>query len=362
MAGLPGIKVRVLVFVYQEQFAWVKWGNARSQQFKIVNGTRQGSVLSPSLFSLYMNELLVKLRNSGLGCHIGGVFFGAALYADDLVLLAPCRSVLQKMLKICENYAEIHNLKFSTDPNPALSKTKCLYMVGKVRGGHISYPKPVTLYGSELPWVQSANHLGHTLHQDCTMMEDVRCKRIKFISESTDIREMFSWAHPMQVVNAIKIYCTSFYGSMLWNLFDEEANKVYRCWNTALKLAWRVPRNTFTFLVDKVLSMGTSSIRDSLFSRYQLFLKSVRTSTATEIQVLAAIAENDVRSTTGLNKARMLLESGHQNMCSIPCGESWRVPYFERLLQQRDFEQQLSQRDKMELEDMIDIVASSTFY
>ena len=220
----------------------------------------------------------------------------------------------------------------------------------------------MTLYGRELPWVKSANHLGHTLHQDCTMMEDIRCKRINFISESTDIREMFSWAHPMQVVNAIKIYCTSFYGSMLWNLFDEEANKVYKCWNTVLKLAWRVPRNTFTFLVDTVLSMGTSSIRDSLFSRYQLFLKSVRTSTATEIQVLAAIAENDVRSTTGLNKARMLLESGHQNMCSIPCGESWRVPYFERLLQQRDFEQQLSQRDEMELEDMIDIVASSTFY
>ena len=59
LAGLPVIIVRVLVFVYQEQFAWVKWGNARSQQFKIVNGTRQGSVLSPSLFSLYMNELLV---------------------------------------------------------------------------------------------------------------------------------------------------------------------------------------------------------------------------------------------------------------------------------------------------------------
>ena len=64
-AGLPPI-VRVLVFVYEEQFAWVKWGKAKSQQFSIVNGTRQGSVLSPSLFSLYMDELLIKPGPDGL--------------------------------------------------------------------------------------------------------------------------------------------------------------------------------------------------------------------------------------------------------------------------------------------------------
>ena len=132
--GLPVIIIRVLAFVYQEQFAWGKWGNARSKQFRVLNGYRQESVLSPSLFSLYMNELLVKLRNSGIRCHIGGLFFGAAFYADDLVLLAPSRSALQKMLQICEHYAESHSLKSSTDPDPALSKTKCLYIVGKVRG------------------------------------------------------------------------------------------------------------------------------------------------------------------------------------------------------------------------------------
>ena len=103
------------------------------------------------------------------------------------------------------------------------------------------------------------------------MVEDTRRRRINFITESTDIRELFSWAHPLQIINAIRIYCTSFYGSMLWNLFGEDANMVYRCWNTAVKLAWRVPRNTFTFLVDRVLSMGISSVRDSLFRRYGFF-------------------------------------------------------------------------------------------
>ena len=49
---------------------WVRWGRARSELFPIVNGTRQGSVLSPTLFAIYMDEILVKLRGRLLrgGC------------------------------------------------------------------------------------------------------------------------------------------------------------------------------------------------------------------------------------------------------------------------------------------------------
>ena len=64
----------------------------------------------------------------------------------------------------------------------------------------------VRFIGTQLPWVQSETHLGHILHENCTMEDDARSKRMKFISESTDVREMFSWAHPVQVLNAIKIY------------------------------------------------------------------------------------------------------------------------------------------------------------
>ena len=277
-AGVPPIIIRVLVFVYEEQFAWVNWGRSRSQQFRIVNGTRQGSVLSPSLFSLYMDELLVKLRRLGIGCHISGIFFGAAMYADDLILMAPSRNAMQTMLQLCEQYAEEHNLMFSTDPCPELSKTKCLYMVGKVRAGLVQYPKPVSLYGVPLPWVTSANHIGHTLSQDCTMEEETRSKRMSFITDSTDIREMFAWAHPLQVLEAIRIYCCSFYGSMLWDLYGEEAKKVYRCWNTAAKLVWEVPRNTFTFVVEQLLTTTMQSVRDSLIMRYSLFMRSLNKS------------------------------------------------------------------------------------
>ena len=49
--GLPPIVVRVLVFAYEEQTAWVKLAEKESISFKITNGTGQGSVLSPVFFS-----------------------------------------------------------------------------------------------------------------------------------------------------------------------------------------------------------------------------------------------------------------------------------------------------------------------
>ena len=70
--GLPAIVVKVLIFVYEEQTCWVKLGGKKSTSFRVTNGTRQGSVLSPLLFSVYLDELLQKLRKLQLGCHIGG--------------------------------------------------------------------------------------------------------------------------------------------------------------------------------------------------------------------------------------------------------------------------------------------------
>ena len=125
--GLPHIVVRVLIYIYEEQTGWVKLGGMRSQSFKISNGTRQGSVLSPVLFSVYLDDLLRKLRELKLGCHIGGYWLGGCGYADDLILLAPSRDVLQRMLEVCEAYASDHNLVFSTDPEPSKSKSMCMY-------------------------------------------------------------------------------------------------------------------------------------------------------------------------------------------------------------------------------------------
>ena len=65
---LPAVVVRVICFCYEQQQAWVKWGRkAVSGTFGISNGTRQGSVASPTFWAIYLNPLIEQLRASGVG-------------------------------------------------------------------------------------------------------------------------------------------------------------------------------------------------------------------------------------------------------------------------------------------------------
>ena len=157
----------------------------------------------------------------------------------------PQRHGMAVMLRVCEKYALAHNISFSTDPSPALSKTKCLYMCGNMNTRN--YPAPLQLNGRDLPFVTTATHLGHELSQDCTMDTYCKIKRASFIDRSTAVREMFDFAEPTQILNAVETYCCDHYGSMLWQLYGEAAGKYYRCWNTCVKLAWNCPHSTVAY-------------------------------------------------------------------------------------------------------------------
>ena len=84
------------------------------------------------------------------------------------------------MLNLCEAYGNEHNIIFSTDPNPVKSKTKCVYMCGAL---NVHYPACVKLYvyGHDLPYVITATHLGHKIHQLANMEHDENVKVIRFI-------------------------------------------------------------------------------------------------------------------------------------------------------------------------------------
>ena len=133
-----------------------------------------------------MDELLQELRSLGVGCYVADMYCGAVGFCDDILLLAPTRDGMQMMLKTCESFALRNNLQFSTDPNPAKSKSKCILMIGKKK--NLPKPAPLILSGKELPWVASATHLGHELHESGSMDHDACVKRAEFIRKSCDIR------------------------------------------------------------------------------------------------------------------------------------------------------------------------------
>ena len=84
-----------------------------SETFGVSNGVKQGGVLSPILFAVYIDELLIKLRSSGVGCYIGNTFLGAFGYADDIILICPTIRALKVMLSIAQNYTDSFDIKFN---------------------------------------------------------------------------------------------------------------------------------------------------------------------------------------------------------------------------------------------------------
>jgi len=81
---------------------------------------KQGAILSLLLYSLFVNDLLVTLEQSGLGVKIGNVYCGAPMYADDLALIASSPHELQAMIDIVSQYATKWRYRLSPQKSKVL--------------------------------------------------------------------------------------------------------------------------------------------------------------------------------------------------------------------------------------------------
>jgi len=123
-----------------------KWSETRSSELSY-------------LFCIYIDKLIKQLQYSSIGCQISNVYLGVWVYADDIILLSPSRRGLQDMVNICEQFANIYKLKFSTNVNVEKSKTKCLIFSKRVI--NINDIDPIILNRMPLPFVTNVKHIGN---------------------------------------------------------------------------------------------------------------------------------------------------------------------------------------------------------
>ena len=143
--------------LYTNQNIRVQWGATLSNLCTVSNVVKQGGVMSPILFTIYIDQLLCQLRESNLGCHIGREFYGALGYADDIILLNPTLYSLRAMLEICSNFAESYDVKF----NP--TKSKLLYFGSNEPKSVIS---PISFMGGTIEIVPYETYLGNIIGQN----------------------------------------------------------------------------------------------------------------------------------------------------------------------------------------------------
>ena len=127
---------------YLRQISCVIWRDYKSEYFNVSNGVKQGGVISPIFFSLYIDPLLLALKKSQIGCHMNNVYMGALSYADDITIICPNIRGLNKMLKICNEFAQSNKIIFNS------KKTICI----KFGDNHITPEK--AFLSSEIQYEQ----------------------------------------------------------------------------------------------------------------------------------------------------------------------------------------------------------------
>ena len=267
------------------------------------------------------------------------MYFGVMVYADDIVLLSPSRIGLQAMIDICQKFADQHNLQFSTDCDPAKSKTKCIHFSKK----QIDLAS-ITLNGNSLPWVESASHVGNLLERDNSFNKDVRMKKGNFIGKVHSLLQEFSFANPMIKMKMISVYATSFYGSSLWNLFSGQCARLYTGWNNAVRSALDLPRMTHRYLIEEL--SGHLHPLTMLSSRFLKFHISLSKCEKPSMRYLAELCKSNLQTVYCQNLtqiSRSIDVPVHQLTCSgikrllrycpVPDNQQWRAVILRDMLE-----------------------------
>ena len=234
--GAPGYIVKLLIFWYSHQTMCVRWGGGLSSKFMVSNGVRQGGILSPYLFNVYMDDLSNALDECNTGCLAGDKVVNHLMYADDLVLICPSAIGLSKLLQICEQYGIDHDIKFN-------SKKSAILICRNSFTKDVSFPV-FTISSCKIEESTSVKYLGHFITNDMKDDKDImRQCRLLYVQGNMLLRKFYMCSSNVKVT-LFRAYCISMYTPHLWwNYTNAAIRKLYVAYNNAFRMLLKMPRD-----------------------------------------------------------------------------------------------------------------------
>jgi hypothetical protein len=260
--GICPLVARFLAFVYTNQVCRTKWADALSNNFFISNGVKQGGVLSPFLFNVYIDVLLQRLKLQGFGCHIGNTFIGALSYADDIVLLAPTLTSLKKQLHTCEQFSEEFHINFNCNK----SKLLCF-------GERVNVKLP--FQGNIVPQVDNYKHLGNLVGSNSIISNKTQIQLAinELYGKMNVLHNQFKFADEDVMYSLFKTHCLSLYGCQLWDLSSSVMEKFAIAWRKCVRRLYNIPLQSHCDLLPYICK--DTPITVQLHSRFLKFFVSL---------------------------------------------------------------------------------------
>ena len=197
--NFPEKLLRVLETWFYNSITCVRWGQLSSHFFKLNCGIRQGGVLSPHLFAIYVDCVIEKTKEIICGCRLNFANFSILVYADDILLLSPTVSGLQNLLTFCEN--ELFEIDMKINP----TKSFC------IRFGPDFKCQPnnlTTANKNEIDWKQQIRYLGVYLTSKRSFSCEIdHCKRSFYVSFNSIFGKIGRIASEETILHLVKTKC-----------------------------------------------------------------------------------------------------------------------------------------------------------
>ena len=228
--------IRLIYMMYSLNNSIVKWRNKTSDPFYMSNGVKQGGVLSPYLFALYLDPLLDKINKCKYGCYVGNNPCNIFAFADDVVLLSPTVGGLKKMSEICESYGQEYSVRFNPTKSQILSFS----------GFNSNFE--ILLNNEKIEKTNTVKHLGFVLNNfrsyynfenvinDMKVRTNVIDTNFKYLDTDSRIKLFTSqW---------MILYC-----ACLWDLSANDINKLEVAWRKSCRIILQLPPRTYNNLI-----------------------------------------------------------------------------------------------------------------
>ena len=290
--GLPPIIIRLLLNMYVGHVTRVEWNGILSQSFSVRNGVKQGGIVSPVLFCVYIDGLLKSLVDLGVGCFIGNIFVGILAYADDIVLLAPTASAMRLMLDKCDAFARDFNIVFNA------KKSKCLFVNCSRRRRFcvVHNSNPIFKINDQpIAYVDQYSHLGHIISNDLDDTADIVQRRNVMAGQINNVLCYFSQLDNFVKIKLLKSYCTSLYGSVLWDMSNSSIELVCSAWRRGLRRVLGLPNTAHCSLLPPLSFSLPLDIE--LFKRMVLFIQRCLSS---ECPLVRSVASHSFITSTAM--------------------------------------------------------------
>jgi len=284
--GCPAKFINIIRSFHDGMKALVAQGENHSKEFDVSNGVKQGCVLAPTLFSLYLSAMLeVAFEDSSDGVfiqsrHDADLFnishFKAKtktcqkivremLFADDSALVAHDAETMQRLVDRFSKAAEQFSLKIN------IKKTECLFQPVKNLTA-AQTPSDILVQNKNLVQTKNFVYLGSTISDSARIDSEITFRMGKASAAYAKLRERLWDNHHVSIRVKCRVYravvlSALLYGAETWTIYRSQVKKLHgymmRHLRGILKISWK----------DKVTNeeiyrrTGLSPIADLLIER-----------------------------------------------------------------------------------------------